>query len=194
MTNIDKLRRETADIKEDAVSKHTDKIEDYILKLLTEYYYSYVNNDMARFHAAADHLEDAITIAHGQHDNVTNFINYCRVIILTKLMNTIFNRDESLKIPNDAIAINNDNKLFTGILSDYNISKTYDEVTMEQDDYFKQLEVEMMAEGDYVKHLIRPDINADFIRTNITTLESILTDEGIAAINHYVNGSDTDDG
>lgn len=190
MTNIDKLRRETADIKEDAVAKHSSKIEDYILKLLTEYYYSYVNNDMARFHAAADHLEDAITIAYGQHDNVSNFINYCRVIILTKLMNTIFNRDESLKIPNEAIAINTDNKLFTGILSDYNISKTYDEVTMEQDDYFKELEREMMTEGDYVKHLIRPDINVDFIRTNMNTLESILTDEGMAAIHHHIRGDE----
>ena len=188
MTTIDKLRRETADIKEDAVAKNTDKIEDYILNVLTDYYYSYVNNDMARFHAAAEHLEDAITVAYGQYNNVDNFTNYCRVIILTKLMNTVFKRDESLKIPVSEVYITTEDKTSAEIKAKRLKELKERMEQMEYDNtYFKQLEVDMMAEGDYVKHLIRPDVNVDFIRANITTLESILTDEGIAAVKHYMN-------
>ena len=75
MANIDKLRRETNDIKNDAVANDTNKMEDYILKILTEYYYSYVNNDMDGFQTAADQLEDIITVASGQYNNVDNYIN-----------------------------------------------------------------------------------------------------------------------
>ena len=209
MANLDKLRKEAADIKKDAAAKNTDKLPDYILKLYDEYYYSYVNNDMARFHAAADNVEDAITVAYGQYNNVNNYINYCKASILTKIMTALFNRDVELKLPDanvpiDVTMANIDDRVLKVLteaierryLQDEEEKlKRYEEYfremnkkALDTDEYFKQLELDMMEEGDYVKHLIRPDADADFINANRNILAAILTDEGMAVINHYTQG------
>lgn len=135
MSNIDKIRKETNDIKNNAVANDTDKMEEYILKLMTEYYYSYVNNDMATFNAAADQLEDAISVASGQYSNVDNFINYCKVIILTKIMNTAFKRDEFLKMPTGNVPINTETNAATVNLLNKVKQKRYElkKLEMERD-------------------------------------------------------------
>ena len=103
MSNIDKIRKATDDIKHDAIANDSNKMEEYILKILTEYYYSYVNDDMDAFQTSADQLQDIITVASGQYNNVDGYINYCKVLILTSIMNTAFKRDESLDTHTDIV-------------------------------------------------------------------------------------------
>lgn len=175
MTNINKLRKETQDIKKDAIAKSNDKIEEYILKLMTEYYYSYVNNDMDEFHAAADQLEEAITVARGQYSNMDNYINYCKVIILTKIMNTLFKRDESLDIPADTVAINTETNAAA-----VNLLERVKQKRME----LKKLQI---SNGYLMGRLLKMNADADIIADNINILDDILSDEAMGIINNYIN-------
>lgn len=175
MANIDKIRKETKDIKNDAIANDTDKIEDYILKLLTEYYYSYVNNDMAIFQTAADQLKDIITVASGQYNNVDNFSNYCKVIILTKIMNTAFKRDEALEIHSDKIAINSETNAAA-----VNLLERVKQKRME----LKELQI---SNGYLMGRLLKMNADAGIIADNINILEDILSDEAMGIINTYIN-------
>ena len=194
MANIDKLRNEVAATKEDMLSSmEPEAIGPYIWNLLTDYYYSYVNDDMDKFHTVDEALVEAIEVAYDKTNNAANFINYCRISIMTVLLNKLFKRDESLEIP-DTVVIHKDysNKTKEEMEKEYeDIFKSYftsdlNEMMEEDNEYFKNLEVEMMNDGDYVKHLIRPDVDQDFIKDHLEILEDILTDEGMTVINHYM--------
>ena len=107
-------------------------------------------------------------------------------------MNKLFKRDAALKMP-DTEEIHEVNKP----MSKEQLDKVYEDryrdfmasilkEMKDEDEYFKSLEVEMMADGDYVKHLIRPDVDHDFIKDHLEILENILTTEGMTVIKHYM--------
>lgn len=197
MANLDKLRKEAADIKKDATDMNDDKLEDYILKLLTEYYYSYVNNDMARFHTAAAYIKDAVDVSKLQDNNTDNYLNFCKAMILTNIMNAIFKRDVTLEMPDVNVAINIDaadmDERVLSVIAEA-IERRYREDEIEKlkryEAYFRELDKQagLKAEADYMEHLIRPDADADFIKSNMSILAAILTDEGIAALNDHISG------
>ena len=187
MATIDKLRNEVAATKDDMLSgMEPEAMEPYIWNLLTDYYYSYVNDDMDKFHTVDAALVEAIAVAYEKCANTTNYINYCRISIMTTLLNKLFKRDESLEMPEGNVSIDDvgtmDRRLYEELTDAIRIGMA----VKNDDEYFKNLEVEMMDNGDYVKHLIRPDVDHDFINSNIHILEDILTTEGMTVIKHYM--------
>lgn len=194
MATIDKLRNEVAATKEDMLSgMEPVAMEPYIWNLLTDYYYSYVNDNMDKFHAVDKNLDATLTAAYHKTNNAANYINYCKISILTGLLNKLFKRDVSLELP-DTVAIHeSNNKTKEQRDNEYDkefkdmLSSTLKEIREDDDAYFKQLEVDMMNNGDYVKHLIRPDVDVEYVEDHLETIRNILSDEGMAALNHYIN-------
>ena len=188
MASIERLRDEVSATKDEILSGMAPAdMEPYIWNLLTDYYYSYVNNDMDKFHTVANELSEAIEVAYEKCANTTNYINYCRISIMTTLLNKLFKRGTSLEMPDANVSIDDigtmDRRLYDELTDAIRIGM---EVKRDDKEYFKNLEIEMMAEGDYVKHLIRPDVDQDFINSNINILKDILTDEGMTVIKHHM--------
>lgn len=190
MVSIDKLRDEIAITKDDMLSgMEPAAMGPYIWNLFTDYYYSYVNNDMDKFHAAEEDLIAAIEVARNKCANATNYFNYCRISIMTALLNKLFKRDESLEMPDDDVDIDDigtmDRRLYDELTEAIKIGMA---VKRDDKDYFKNLEIEMMAEGDYVKHLIRSDVNVEYAIEHMDIIKNILSDEGMTALNYYLTG------
>ena len=197
MANIDKLRKEVADTKEDLLSDmEPEAMEPYIWNLLTDYYYSYVNDDMSKFHKVTDEIAEALERAM-RYGNATEYINYCRISILTALISKLFKRDAALEMPHpvsinesrhniDETVWNEVYPIITTALKRRN--ETEEEKLKRYADYFNRVDAEAgnMSNDEYVKLLIRPDVDPDFINKHMAIIENILTEDGIAALKKYV--------
>lgn len=189
MTNLDKIHKETIDIIRTEAATNPDKIPDYILNLYSEYYSSYVNNDMVRFQTISGIIKEITTTANEKYNNVDNFINYSKVTVLTKLMNTLFKRDESLELPHTISINQTDNDDVTVNLLEkvkqkrIESNKVFEEEAKlkRYNDYFMK-----MDKQEYMKQLIRPDVDPDFINENINIIENILTDDALRVIKEYI--------
>ena len=199
MANIDKLRKEVAATKDDLLSDmEAEAMEPYIWNLLTDYYYSYVNDDMGKFHKASDEMAEALERAM-RYGNATEYINYCRISILTALMNRLFKRDASLEMPHP-VSINEsghniDEKVWNELYPIITVAlkrrnETEEEKLKRYADYFNEVNKKAanVDNDEHVRILIRPDVDPDFINSNIHIIENILTADGIAALKNYIEG------
>lgn len=102
MMNFNQLKKEIADGKEDILSKYSKTALMRKIKALCDaYYISYLNNDADNFHAAAKMLDDMVMITEDKYPNVNDYINYCLIESLNKILNERMPRKYLLFNPED---------------------------------------------------------------------------------------------
>ena len=190
MASIDNIKKRVNDEKHDMIANmDAADLKDYIHKSCRNYYVDFINDNDKDFNATASILE--YIKKNAEYNNVSNFINYSMIIAVNTLLNSLMDRKMDLILPDvvDLTATDNaEDESTVNLLERVNQKrKELRDLQKANDEYFKNLEIDMMATGDYVKHLIRPDINPDFINDHLEILKDILTDEGMDVIRHYIN-------
>lgn len=88
MMNYNQLKKGIADGKEDMLSKYGKTALSKKIKALCDtYYISYLNNDEDKFQTTAAMLDDLREIAADKYPHINDYINYCMVDSLNKILN-----------------------------------------------------------------------------------------------------------
>ena len=88
MSSINQIKKGIANGKEDMLSKYgKNELMRKIQALCDTYYISYINDDADNFHAAAGMLDNISEVAAAKYPHVEDYINYCRVSSLNKILN-----------------------------------------------------------------------------------------------------------
>ena len=116
MSSINQLKKGIATSKEDILSKYSkDGLMRKIKALCDTYYISYINDNESDFHAAAGMLDTISAIAKDEYPNVDDFINYCMIVAINRLLNSLMDRKMDLMIP-EAVEIDTTSEVVVNLL------------------------------------------------------------------------------
>lgn len=180
--NLKEMQKAVSEGKHDIIANMTDEeLMQHIMALTNQYYISYLNNDEMEHKSILKTL-DLITdeyksngLFNGMDDgDIDNFINYCMILNINSLLNSLMDRNFNLRVP-EAVAIN---------------TAGNDETMMERMErnqkYISDFIMRRLKHGDCLMAMIRDDIELEIIYDHEAILKSIFNENGINGINEYL--------
>lgn len=114
MASSNELKKKFNDKKFQMIDDLDDEeLSNYIMSTCNDYYTYYMNDDMAKFNAAASILEYIKT--ESKYNNIANYINYCMIVAINRLLNSLMDRKMDLMIP-EAVDIDTKSEVVVNLL------------------------------------------------------------------------------
>ena len=114
MASSNELKKKFNDKKFQMIDDLDDEeLSNYIMSTCNDYYTYYMNDDISKFNAAASILEYIKT--ESKYNNIANYINYCMIVAINRLLNSLMDRKMDLMIP-EAVDIDTKSEVVVNLL------------------------------------------------------------------------------
>ena len=99
MINLNKLEQKR---KELLTNFSEEELIEYIQQLTEKYYSSFVNNEVEVHNNTMKYLEEVLSIYEDKYPQLNNFINFCLVRNINKILNENYSSDVTLNLINES--------------------------------------------------------------------------------------------
>lgn len=114
MASSNELKKKFNDKKFQMIDDLDDAdLSKYLMSICNDYYTYYINDDITKFNATASILEYIKN--ESKHNNIANYINYCMIVAINRLLNNLMDRKMDLIMPEE-VEIDNSSEVVVNLL------------------------------------------------------------------------------